>query len=200
MILVDADLRWPQVARRFDLPSSPGLLDVALELATLRSALRPVDLTTEHAHANGSNGNSGGVYNANTGANVASTWIGGGSLHILPGGRVPPGVGDFFALDHAKRIAGLIEGLADFVIYDAPPILRVNDAIALGSIVDYQLLVIRLQTVRRGTVKALRRALEMSPARSLGFVVNHADPSAADAYGYGEPLEAPERLAALTTE
>ena len=196
VVLVDADLRWPQLARIFDLPPSPGLLDVALERATLRSVLHQIDF----AEAAAPNGRPDSADGANRRPNSASPWLGEGSLHVLPAGQVPPGLGDFFTLDHAKRIAGLLLGGADIVIYDAPPILHVNDAIALGSIVDYQLFVIKLQKLRRGTVKALRRAAELSPARSLGFVLNRTDTITSYAYAYGYRSGPVERLVTASAE
>src|ERR1019366_7010333 len=65
VVLVDADLRWPQQARIFDLPPSPGLLDVALERATLRSVLHRVDF----AEAAGPNGRPDSAHGANRPSN-----------------------------------------------------------------------------------------------------------------------------------
>jgi Mrp family chromosome partitioning ATPase/capsular polysaccharide biosynthesis protein len=187
VILVDADLRWPALAHRFNVEPSPGLVEVALELTTLRSVLRPIGLIDPSIQPSASNGSVDALHDAQNGdqySSLLSTWSGGGSLYVVPGGRVSPGLSDFFALDQARRLVSQLKSLADFVIFDAPPILHVNDAIALGSLVDYQLFVVKLPSARRGTVKALRRAAERSPARTLGLVLNYAEATSGDAYGY----------------
>jgi non-specific protein-tyrosine kinase len=79
---------------------------------------------------------------------------------------------------------------ADMVIVDSPPLLPVGDAMTLSPNVDGILLLARINKLRRKSVTELRRILETSPSRKLGFVVTDADQEEGYAYyGYGRYRE-----------
>ena len=52
------------------------------------------------------------------------------------------------------------------MLIDSPPLLRVNDAIALSTSVDAMVVVARLDTLRRPMLNELARVLEGSRHRS----------------------------------
>jgi Mrp family chromosome partitioning ATPase len=73
----------------------------------------------------------------------------------------------------------------DTVLVDAPPSLLLGDAMALSANVDAILVICRLNLVRRPMLTELKRLLDASPARRLGFIVTGAEREGGYAYGYG---------------
>ena len=64
--------------------------------------------------------------------------------------------------------------LAEIVIFDAPPIVTVNDASLLAAKVDGVLLVVKAGGTKRDHVKAAKDRLEKVNARLIGAVLTHA--------------------------
>ena len=61
------------------------------------------------------------------------------------------------------------------MIVDSPASLQVGDAIALSRRVDALLIVLNVRTVRRNTLKELRRVLGAAPTPTLGYVLTGSD-------------------------
>lgn len=177
--LVDLDLRRPHLHRFFDVPITPGISDVALGRGSLDSALRPVDLGTGLLAANG-----------------PPVPARPGLLAVLPRGPLPPQPGEFVGSAELRTILARLEATFDLVLVDVPPMLRVGDAMTLGGAVDGILVVARLNVIRRPLLEELKRLLEATPVRKLGFVAagsgGDADPSGFD-YSYGAPYGYGER-------
>ena len=168
VLLVDLDLRRPFLHRFFDLPIRPGVTDVALGRATIEEALHHIavvlpseDLAVKSRSARVRSSNGDGDVN--------------GFLEILPAGAQPPNPGDFAGSAVLGSLMRDLRDRADIVIVDSPPILAVGDAMTMSPNVDGILLLTRINKLRRRAVNELRRALDASPARKLGFVVTDAD-------------------------
>ena len=80
------------------------------------------------------------------------------------------------------------------MLIDSPPLLRVNDAIALSTRVDAIMVVARLDTMRQPILKELARVLDGIRAPKLGYVVTGLGSSDEDyayqyrgSYGYASP-------------
>jgi non-specific protein-tyrosine kinase len=72
--------------------------------------------------------------------------------------------------------------LAEIIIFDAPPLITVNDASLLASKVDGVLLVVKAGDTRRDHVKAAQDRLEKVNARLVGAVLTNARVDAALKY------------------
>jgi len=169
--LVDIDLRRPYLDRFFNESNGGGLTDVALGRKSLSDALSPITLATLE-QANGfDNGN---------GRRSVSTI---GDLQVLVAGPLPPNAGEFVGSAPVARILDQLRERFDTVLIDAPPLLHVGDAMTLGAHADGLILVTRLNLVRRPMLTELRRILESTPAKGLGFVITGAE--AEDGYHYG---------------
>ena len=172
--LVDADLRRPYLDNFFRASEAAGLTEVALGRATLGQALWPVPLVdmrrNGRAAAHRSNGNHARSLTA-------------GDLRILVSGPLPPNAGEFVASASVEEILSELRERFDTVLIDSPPLLHVGDAMTLGARADGMILVTRLNLVRRPMLNELRRILESTPAKALGFVITGAE--AEDGYGYG---------------
>jgi Mrp family chromosome partitioning ATPase len=182
VVLVDLDLRRPFLDRFFDL-DGPGVTQVALGHVSLEQALVPVpivDSDPPHARA-GTNGSVG--VNGGGGAKIVK-----GVLEVLPSGLIPPDPGEFVNTRALSEILEQLRERADIVLIDAPPTLRVSDAMTLSSKVDGVVVVARIKVVRRQMLNELARQLATMPAPVLGFVVTAGDEeqgyAASQAYGY----------------
>ena len=72
--------------------------------------------------------------------------------------------------------------LAEIVIFDAPPLITVNDASLLAAKVDGVLLVVKASDTKRDHVKAAKDRLEKVNARLIGAVLTNAPVDAALRY------------------
>ena len=182
VVVVDADLRDPQVHQAFSMPNETGLTTVIQGTLSLADALRPFDLK--------SSGGSGAVTPA--GAPVTPPAFENGALLVLTSGPLPPNPGEVVA---SRRLAITLERLAgvdvDYILVDAPPILAVGDAGVLAACVDGVLFVANIDQTREPTLEAGREALDALPCRKLGVVVVGERAGATHhyryRYGYGRP-------------
>jgi tyrosine-protein kinase len=179
VVLVDLDLRRPSLDRFFKLEGRTGLAHVALGHAKLSDAIAEVAIAKldRSSPALGGNG-------------MKETP---GMLEVVPAGPPPPDAGEFIATRALGAILDELAEHADVVVVDAPPLLLVHDARALSARVDGIVVVTRMNVVRRRMLADLRRLLDTSPAKPLGYVVTGAD--AGVSYGYGARYYAAERTA-----
>jgi succinoglycan biosynthesis transport protein ExoP len=196
VVLVDLDLRRPFLHRFFDTGSAPGLMEVAIGQSSLDDALVPIpvgDLPDRHWFRNSGNGRA-----SRDDEQVPS--LRSGSLHVLVPGPIPPNPGEFVGSDAVSDILDALQVRFDIVLTDSPPVLQVGDAMALSSRVDALIVVTRINVIRRPMLNELRRALDASPARKLGFILAGAELE--DGYGYSgyyydSDVSGSERAAAL---
>ena len=150
--------RFFESVRKLGSPPAPGLSDLIMGKVSVEAAATEIDAGIGASWIPGSNG-----------ARPES-----GRLEVIPFGAAPPPpeliAGGMFA--HALE---QLEQRNDFVLFDAPPLLRTADALMASSFVDAVLLVVRLAFIPRAALSDLRRVLESCPARKLGFVATGAD-------------------------
>ena len=169
--LVDIDLRRPYLDRFFKRSSGGGLTEVALGRSSLTDALSPILLENV--------GQAGGSINGNGRRSMPVL----GELQVLVAGPLPPNAGEFVCSTVVGEILEELRERFDTVLIDAPPLLHVGDAMTLGARADALILVTRLNLVRRPMLSELRRILDSTPAKGLGFVITGAE--AEDGYSYG---------------
>jgi Mrp family chromosome partitioning ATPase/capsular polysaccharide biosynthesis protein len=171
VVLVDLDLRRPFLAKFFDL-DGPGVTEVALGYASLDEALASIVIDDGSPRTNG--------YTNGHGPSVE------GVLEVLPAGPIPPDPGEFVTTQVLGDILRRLRDRADLILIDAPPALRVGDAVSLSARVDGILVITRMKTLRRQMLAELARQLATVPTPVLGFVVTGAGDE--DGYGssYGE--------------
>lgn len=107
------------------------------------------------------------------------------NLRLLPSGPKPPNPADLLGSQQVERvIAGLVEQ-ADIVLFDAPPIIGVTDAVLLGTKADGLLLVIRAGQTRREHAERAKELLEKAKVRIIGATLTNApkEGTVGDYYG-----------------
>lgn len=147
VLLVDADLRRPQIGRRLDLPNLKGL-------STLIATEVEFDQVVQRSST----------------ASLAS-WASGG-LWVLTSGPVPP---DATKLLSSKKMQHLMEKLKtqfDLVIYDTPPLLGFADSTLLATHTDGIVMVVRLEKTDRSAIAQALEGLKLANTSILGLVAN----------------------------
>jgi non-specific protein-tyrosine kinase len=96
------------------------------------------------------------------------------SLQVLTSGPLPPIPSQLLASKKIEQVISRLAGLAEVVIFDAPPLITVNDASLLASKVEGVLLVVRAGGTKRDHIKAAKDRLEKVNARLVGAVLTNA--------------------------
>lgn len=152
VLLIDADLRRPQVASRMRLDSELGLSDVL----TGRGSLQ--DLVIDVAP---------------------------GYLSVLPAGTVPPNPSELLGSEAMAHLLATVERQFDYVLFDAPPLLPVTDAVVLAAQAGGAIVVARSGAVRRPQLEAAIDILDAGEVTLLGIVLNDVPMTRNEAYaGY----------------
>jgi non-specific protein-tyrosine kinase len=81
---------------------------------------------------------------------------------------------------------------ADYVLFDAPPVVAVTDAAVLAPRMDGVLLVLKAAKTKRDLAQRAKEQLEKVNAKILGVVLTNApqDSSSAGYYGAPSPADA----------
>jgi capsular exopolysaccharide synthesis family protein len=160
VVLVDLDLRHPDVHLRVDAHNETGATDVLLGRLPLSDCLQFV--STEQG-----NGASRGFY-------------------VLPVGPAVSNPAELLATSRTARLVEALGANADIVLIDAPPVLPVADSLSLARLAGGVIVVVE---AGRTTYPQMERAVQLlarSQARLLGMVLNRARDDVS--YGYGYPV------------
>jgi capsular exopolysaccharide synthesis family protein len=163
VLLIEADLRHPSIARVFaHMDPKRGLTTVLSGYAALEEAIQKV---TIHEREYGSSS-----------ARV---------MNVLPAGPLPPNPVDLIESKRMRELVRQAQSDYDLVVIDTPPTSVVSDAIPLVKQVSGVIVVVRLGQSTREAVLHLRDQLEHLGAPTLGVVVNALSRDGAYGYGYG---------------
>ena len=157
VILVDADLRRPQVAWRFHVAGATGLGAVLVGEANLQNAFVEPESDT-----------------------LA------GRLRILPAGPPPPNPSELLASQRMTRLVQKLTEACDMLIIDSTPLLTVSDSLPLVEIVSGTVLIARINETSKDAVKRLQSVISNAGGTMLGSVVTGTAATALyGGYGYG---------------
>ncbi|MDX6683021.1 MAG: tyrosine-protein kinase [Solirubrobacteraceae bacterium] len=146
VILVDADLRRPAVAARFDAGATVGLGGVLSGDASLDGALLDVDLDLPL----------------------------GGRLRLLPAEPGLSHPSELLAGPRMTELLRQLDAIADVVVIDGAPVSTVGDALPLIAAVSGVVVVARLDATSKDAVRVLRRIVADAGGRLLGSVATGA--------------------------
>lgn len=161
VILVDGDLRHPQVAVRLGLPDSPGLRDV------LESGLDHSDLLVEIGPSE----------------NMAEAAERGGWLKVMSAGEPTRSAAETLASPRLQELFDQLKQECDLLIFDTPAALATSDVLPRLRYADGVLLVARLRVVRQSAVRRLIELTEQADGNLIGAVAS-GDRRAGSGYGY----------------
>jgi succinoglycan biosynthesis transport protein ExoP len=184
-LLLECDLRSPDLARRLGLSRTPGLTDYLVGRAAPEEVLQLVALDPRGS----SNGN--GSKPADHGTGVGSVE----PVVCIPSGTGSPQPAELLGSDRFERFLREVADVYDAVILDTSPVLPVADTLKLLRYGDAVLLCVRSGQTTREQATLAKSALEHVPGeRPVGIVVtglqrrhegDHGYYSYADAYQTG---------------
>src|SRR5713226_5373943 len=150
VLLIDGDLRRPSLASAAGIADGVGLSEILEGRTEAAEATHLVELFGASQEA--------------------------GPLSVMAAGRKSQ---EFIPADDWAKARSALQSLYqgfDIVLFDSPPILAVNDALLLASIVDGVLLVIGAGSADRDEVRRVRAQLEPIGTPVIGAVLNQFDP------------------------
>jgi Mrp family chromosome partitioning ATPase/capsular polysaccharide biosynthesis protein len=179
VICVDADLRSPRLHRIFGIEGpSQGLLEVVRGDIEVADALKSVQLAAWQG-MNGT-GVEGGAPHGGASAGDGSS-SGGQLLFLSAGDPSTNGAGAALTPEDVSRLIGSLESQADYVIFDAPPLLSLADAFPLALQSDNVLVVARQGRTTKEQANAVRATLNGLGVDAVGIVLTGG--AAPDPYG-----------------
>ena len=143
-LLVDADLRRPQVHKRFQVSNVRGFSDVLFEHDRPEAALNESISTPKDAP----------------------------NLAVLTSGMMPPNPVDLLSSDSTLDVIRHLQKRFNTVIIDSPASFATIDASVLGSMVDGILLIVGVENTRRRDLLRVVDQLR-SRGRILGVALNY---------------------------
>lgn len=141
-ILIDADLRRPQVSTRLGIPTADGLGAVLAHKRTLDEVLveHPVDAPA------------------------------GGRLLVLPAGPPPANPSALISSPEMRALLSELEGRSDLVIIDTAATLAVSDSLPLIQAASGLVMIVRMNRSSRAAVRRLQKVIASTHGTVMGTV------------------------------
>jgi capsular exopolysaccharide synthesis family protein len=96
------------------------------------------------------------------------------NLSLLHTGPLPDVPADVLSNPRLNEIIGLLKARADYILFDAPPVLVATDAALLASKVDGVVMVARAGHTRRDHIARAQQALQRVDVNLLGSILTNA--------------------------
>jgi capsular exopolysaccharide synthesis family protein len=163
VLLLEADLRRPTIARQLGLSAGRGLSDVLIGSVSLAEAKHTIQLVAPSTDR--PDGHSFDV--------------------LVAGATPPPNPGE---LIESRAMVNLLDQAKiryDLVVIDTPPLTAVSDAFPLLKKVDGVIIVGRVGRNRRDVAERLHETLTGAGAPLLGVIANGFKSGRRGGYGYG---------------
>ena len=154
VLYIDADMRRSSVGRKLNIPSTPGLSNLMVDLVDLSSAIRE--------------------YRTKSGI----------EFDIIAGGDVPPNPAELLSSDRMKSLFEALGKVYEYIIVDLPPVCAVVDALAVSANLDGMLVVLREQHTAKNSIAYCVEQLQFSGVKILGFVLNGSYEGMSKKYSY----------------
>jgi polysaccharide biosynthesis transport protein len=166
VLLVDADLRKPNVHRVFGLQREPGVTDYVLGNYHWREVVGSISDVMLGDFAMEDILQTPGLDN----------------LHFVTAGTKPPNPTEILSSERFREFLREAKQVYDFIFVDAPPILPVADATEIAPLMDGVFLVYTVGRIGRGVLKRAKSNLDNVEAKVLGVVLNNVKPEAGPDY------------------
>jgi succinoglycan biosynthesis transport protein ExoP len=154
-LLVDGDLRRPDIASRLEIKSEPGLAEY------LAGTSPPQDIL--QSYRIGQQGNGAGRASARSATESV--------MVCIASGRVPAQPAELLTSERCRDFLDKVGKAYDLVVIDSSPLLSSVDPLELIPFVDLVLVCVRLSWSTREEARAIKNALGRLPDRPTGLVV-----------------------------
>jgi succinoglycan biosynthesis transport protein ExoP len=153
VLLIDGDLRRPQMHKIFHLENDRGLST----LLSKGAAAPEVLMLIKRHKASG--------------------------LHVLSSGPATPSAAELLGSDQMRQLLSFLQTIFTYIIIDSPPVTSFTDGVLLSSMTDGVLFVVQWGKSQREVARRARQVLHEAGARIIGVVLNNVDPkTSADHY------------------
>ena len=142
ILFIDADMRRSSVGRKLNIPSTPGLSNLMVDLVDVGSAIR--------------------TYSTRSGI----------TFDIITGGDTPPNPAELLSSERMRSLFEALGKVYEYIIVDLPPICSVVDALSVSTNLDGILVVLRENYTPRNSLIYCVDQLKFAGVRILGFVAN----------------------------
>ncbi len=167
-LLVDADLRRPEIHNIFGIKKEPGLCNLLRETIEFEDAVRTfADILT-----------------GEIGFNETLKIPGLDNLNILPCGSFSMLPAELLASSEMETLLQKLRDKYDLILIDCPPVMAVADAVILASKTDGVILVYRVGKTAKSVLFRTKTQLVGSGAQVKGIVLNNMSPEMEMRYGY----------------
>jgi tyrosine-protein kinase len=170
VLLIEADLRQPDLSTRLDVQRSPGLSELLAGVVEFDGAVRRVPVAPASSPAQGD-------------------YV----VDVMPAGRRPPNPTDLIESEQMEDLLWRVGDMYDLVVVDTPPTTVVSDAVALLRQVSGVVVAVRLGKSTRQGAESLEQQLTYLDAQTFGVVVVNSTGKSPELYGYGYLAELPRR-------
>ena len=155
-LLLDTDLRKPNLYRIFGLDASPGVTELLLSNYDFSETVKTVT----------------DIMMGKISMDKIMLTPGVDNLHIVTCGTIPLNPAELIQSQKFKSFIDEIQDQYDVVLMDTPPLISAADASILAINADAVLLVYRAGKVARGILKRAKAQLEQVKANIIGVVLN----------------------------
>jgi len=156
VLLVDADLRKPDISRIFGINEQPGLTEVILGSYEWQDVVQNItDIMLGEMDVD----------------DIMQT-PGLDNLHIMTGGRMPLNPAELLTSAEFDNFFKAVHDHYDVILIDLPPILAAADTTIIGSRVDGVVMVYRAGSTARGALRRAKEQLDHSRANIIGIILN----------------------------
>ena len=167
VLLVEADLRRPTLAKRLEIAQVPGLSDYLVGDAEPRDVVQAVTIEAPV-----------------TGTPIDADGPRVAALVCVTAGTPSHQPAELLGSERFKAFLAQVADVYDVVVLDSSPLLSVVDTLSLVPVVDAVLLCVRSSKTTREQARAAKAALDHFPPRPTGVVVTGVKPGDEQDYGY----------------
>ncbi|MGZ8878547.1 MAG: CpsD/CapB family tyrosine-protein kinase, partial [Candidatus Aminicenantales bacterium] len=104
------------------------------------------------------------------------------NLHLITSGPLPANPIELLTSEKMDSLIGYLKRNFDFILLDAPPLLAVSDALAMGPMADAIILVVRGGQTPIQAMKQAKQKLDAHKLKCLGVILNGVDLIEQDGY------------------
>jgi succinoglycan biosynthesis transport protein ExoP len=156
VLLIDGDLRRPQLHTLFQLDNRRGLSTV---LSSGAHAPEVLGLIKQHQPS---------------------------GLHVFTSGPPTASAAELLGSAQMRQLLVFLQTIFTYIIIDSPPVASFTDGVVLSSMTDGVLFVVRYGKTSRAVSRRSRQVLHEAGARIIGVVLNNVNPRAGDDHYYDQ--------------